>query len=207
MLKVLQGGYVPLLIAAFLSLLMFTWVRGTKILYKSSQRHEIPLLELVKDLKKELPHITEGNAVFLTSDRTIAPASLVHNLTHNKVMHEKNIILTITTRGLPRIPASEKVIVHKVSDHFWQVEIQFGFMESPNVRKALPLLKKYGISLENDETSFFLSRRSVRASTHFGMDFWQDKLYILLHRNASDASVYYNIPCSRVVEVGTQMRV
>lgn len=207
MLKVLQGGYVPLLIAAFLSLLMFTWVRGTKILYKSSQRHEVPLLELVEDLKKELPHIVEGNAVFLTSDRTTAPASLVHNLTHNKVLHEKNIILTITTRGLPRIPESEKVIVHQVSDHFWQVEIQFGFMESPNVRKALPLLKKHGISLENDETSFFLSRRSVRASAHFGMDFWQDKLYILLHRNASDASVYYNIPCSRVVEVGTQMRV
>ncbi len=207
MLKVLHGGYVPLLIAAFLSLLMFTWVRGTKILYKSSQRHEVPLLELVEDLKTNLPHIIKGNAVFLTSDRTTAPAALVNNLTHNKILHEKNIILTITTRGLPRILESERIVVHQVSDHFWQVEIQFGFMESPNVRKALPLLKKHGITLENDETSYFLSRRSVRASAHFGMDFWQDKLYILLHRNASDASVYYNIPCSRVVEVGTQMRV
>jgi KUP system potassium uptake protein len=148
-----------------------------------------------------------GTAVFLTSDPDFAPASLLHNLKHNKILHEHNIILTIVTTDTPRTNDEERIEITPISDRFTRVAIRFGFMEDPNVPKALAVARKQGLSFDIMSTSFFLSRRSLKASAQSGMPAWQDRLFIALARSANDATDFFQIPTGRVVEVGTQVAV
>jgi KUP system potassium uptake protein len=145
--------------------------------------------------------------VFLTSDPDFAPTALLHNLKHNKVLHEHNVILTIVTADTPRVPDHERVTMADVSPRFARVALKFGFMESPNVPRALAIARKHGWQFDIMSTSFFLSRRSLRPSAHSGMPKWQDRLFIALARSASDATDFFQIPTGRVVEVGTQVTV
>lgn len=207
LLKLLSGGYVPVLFAMALVLLMWTWVRGTKILFDKTRKTDVPLLELVGMLTKSPPYRVKGMAVFLTSDPETAPASLLHNLKHNKVLHERNVILTVRSADTPRVAESERVRLSRITDDFWRVEMIYGYMESPNVPKGLAILRKQGFKFDIMSTSFFLSRRSIKASPQSGMPVWQDNLYIGLTKSATDATSFFQIPTGRVVEVGTQVTV
>ncbi|GJE02267.1 potassium transporter Kup [Methylobacterium isbiliense] len=207
LIKVFEGGYVPLLLAGGLVVLMWTWVRGVTILFNKTRKTDVPLTELVAMLEKSPPHHVRGTAVFLTSDPETAPAALLHNLKHNKVLHEKNVVLTVRTIDLPRLPDGDRISIEPLGPHFWKVVMKFGYMESPNIPRGLALLRKQGFKFDIMATSFFLSRRSIRPAAQSGMPLWQDRIFITLARNANDATDFFQIPTGRVVEVGTQVTV
>jgi KUP system potassium uptake protein len=207
LLKLFSGGFVPLMLASLLILVMWTWVRGSAILYAKTRKADVMLDELVAMLEKSPPHRVKGTAVFLTSDPDTAPSCLLHNLKHNKVLHEKNVVLTVRTADTPRVMDEERVTIAHVADSFWRVEMTYGYMEMPNVPRGLAILRKLGFKFDIMSTSFFLSRRSIRPSAQSGMPIWQDRLFIALARNASDATDFFQIPTGRVVEVGTQVAV
>ena len=186
---------------------MWTWNRGAAILADKSRRDSVPLGELVDILKARAPHRAPGTAIFLTSDPDTAPVALMHNLKHNKVLHEKNIILTLHTAETPRVRDDDRITISAVNDDFKKVIIGYGFMESPNIPKALGLCRKQGLKFDIMATSFFLGRRSVVPSAQSGMPLWQDKLFIFLMRNAANPTDFYKIPPGRVVEMGTQVTV
>ncbi|MEY9546583.1 K+ transporter [Bradyrhizobium japonicum] len=145
--------------------------------------------------------------MFLTSDPAFVPTALLHNLKHNKVLHEHNVVLTIETAHTPRVDLSERFRMEKISDKFSKVRLRFGYMEQPNVPKALAIARKQGWQFDIMSTSFFVSRRSLKASAQSGMPLWQDHLFIALSRSANDATDYFQIPTGRVVEVGTQVTI
>lgn len=204
--KLFQGGWVPAVVAAGVALLMWSWMAGRKRLAEKTRRDEVPLEFLVNNLAKKRPTTVPGTAIFLTSDVEGAPTALLHSLKHYKVLHEQNVILTIRTSTSPRVPDDEKVTIDAYNELFFRVVVTFGFMESPNIPKALALARKLGWKFDIMSTSFFLSRRSLKLGTKAGMlRFWQDRLFIRLARNASDATEYFHIPTGRVVEIGTQV--
>jgi KUP system potassium uptake protein len=205
--KVLTGGYVPLMMAGALIVMMLTWVRGSRILFDKTRKADVPVLELVQMLEKSPPHKVKGTAVFLTSDPDTAPAALLHNLKHNKVLHEKNVVLTMRSADTPRVADEERVTIQQIAPGFWKVQMLFGYMESPNVPRGLALLRKTGFKYDIMSTSFFLSRRSIKPAAQSGMPIWQDKLFIGLAKTATDATSFFQIPTGRVVEVGTQVTV
>jgi KUP system potassium uptake protein len=207
MIKLFEGGFVPLMIAAFLVLMMRIWVKGTGILFTKTRKADVPLGDLIKMLEKSKPHSVKGTAVFLTSDPDTAPAALLHNLKHNKVLHEKNVILTVKTSDTPRVSDGERIKFEQISDGFWKVQLSYGYVERPNVPRCLTMLRKLGFKFDIMSTSFFLSRRSIRMAAQSGMPIWQDKLFIGLAKNASDATDFFQIPTGRVVEVGTQVTI
>jgi KUP system potassium uptake protein len=207
LLKLFEGAWLPVAFGGLMVLLIMTWQRGSRILVQKTRRVEVPIDSLINSLEKRPPHPVPGTAVFLTSDPDFAPASLLHNLKHNKVLHERNIILTIVTTDTPRADPDERVDILPISERFTRVELRFGFMEEPNVPKALAIARKQGLTFDIMSTSFFLSRRSLKASVHSGMPEWQDRLFIGLARSANDATDFFQIPTGRVVEVGTQVAV
>jgi len=207
LLKVFEGGWVPLVLGGAVMAVMYTWRRGTKLLFDKTRRQETPLDLLVTMLEKKPPQRVPGTAVFLTSDPTSAPTALMHSLKHYKVLHEKNVILTIENAPTPRVPLEERVRIEPVGETFSRVHLRFGFMESPNVPKALAIARKLGWHFDIMSTSFFLSRRLLKPAVHSGMPRWQDRLFIALARSANDATDYFQIPTNRVVEVGTQVTI
>lgn len=207
LLKLFEGGWVPLMIAAFLVLIMFTWVRGTRVLAKQTRRNEADLDWLVRKLEAKPPHRVPGTAVFLTGDPYAAPTSMMHNLKHNRVMHERNILLSIKTEDTPRVPRHERVTVERISDHFIRIIARYGFMETPSVPKILETCRRKDCNIDIGSTSFFLSRRSLRPTSWSEMPRWQERLFIALAGSAEDATTYFQIPTDRVVEVGTQVAV
>ncbi|MBT1510224.1 potassium transporter Kup [Bradyrhizobium sp. SRL28] len=207
LLKVFEGGWVPLALGGIVMLLMYTWRRGSKLLFEKSRKLEFPLADLVAMLEKRPPQRVPGTAVFLTSDPECAPTALMHSLKHYKVLHEKNVILTIEIAPTPRIDDAERVRMEQLSETFSRVTLRFGFMESPNVPKTLAIARKLGWQFDIMSTSFFLSRRALKPAAHSGMPRWQDLLFIRLSRSANDATDYFQIPTGRVVEVGTQVTI
>ena len=207
MLKVAEGGWVPLALGGVVMLVMYTWRRGSRLLFEKTRKTEVPLEGLVASLERKPPHRVPGTAVFLTSDPTCAPTALMHSLKHYKVLHENNVILTIESSPLPRVDPAERVHIEPIGKTFTRVLLRFGFMESPNVPKALAIARQLGWKFDIMSTSFFLSRRTLRPAAHSGMPRWQDRLFIGLARSANDATDYFQIPTERVVEVGTQVTV
>ncbi|WP_234680881.1 potassium transporter Kup [Bradyrhizobium monzae] len=207
LLKLLEGAWVPLLFGAAMAGTIWTWRRGSGTLIQKTRRIEVPLDDLIRSLEKRPPHIVKGTAVFLTSDPAFVPTALLHNLKHNKVLHEHNVILTIETAHTPRVDLADRFKMEKISEKFSKVRLRFGFMEQPNVPKALAIARKQGWQFDIMSTSFFVSRRSLKASAQSGMPLWQDHLFIALSRSANDATDYFQIPTGRVVEVGTQVTI
>jgi KUP system potassium uptake protein len=207
LLKFLNGAWLPLTLGGALVTVMWTWTRGAQILTDKTRRDSVPLLELSEILKARPPYRAPGTAIFLTSDASIAPVALMHNLTHNKVLHEKNVILTVETAETPRVADGQRIRIEPVNDDFKKIYVTYGFMESPNLPKALALCRKLGVKFDIMGTSFFLGRRSVVPSAQSGMPLWQDKLFIFLMKNAANPTDFYKIPPGRVVELGTQVTV
>jgi KUP system potassium uptake protein len=207
LLKIPQGAWMPIALGAALVLLMWTWTKGSQIIFEKTRRDSIPLNDLIEMLSARPPHRVPGTAVFLTSDADVAPVALMHNLKHNKVLHEKNVILTVRTADTPRVPESERIEMSAINDDFRKIVLNYGFMETPNVPKALGVCRKQGLKFDIMSTSFFLGRRSVVPSAQSGMPLWQDRLYIFLMRNAANPTDFFHIPPGRVVELGAQVTV
>ena len=207
LLKFHDGGWAPISIAGFIVLVTLTWRRGSRQLFEKTRRQEVPLESLVKNLDKKEIHRVTGTAVFLTSDPENAPTALLHSLKHYKVLHEHNVILTVVTADTPRVSLEERVELEAVSKTFSRVKLHYGFMESPNIPKALAIARKAGWTFDIMSTSFFLSRRTLRPAKNSLMPYWQDKLFISLARTSDDATNYFQIPSERVVEVGTQVAI
>jgi KUP system potassium uptake protein len=207
LLKLLEGAWVPLLFGVMMAVIIWTWRRGSAMLLDKTRRTEVPLDDLIKSLEKRPPHVVKGTAIFLTSDPAFTPTALLHNLKHNKVLHEHNVILTIESAQTPRVDLSERVRMETISDKFAKVRLRFGFMESPNVPKALAIARRLGWQFDIMSTSFFVSRRSLKPSSHSGLPRWQEHLFIAISRSANDATDYFQIPTGRVVEVGTQVTI
>jgi KUP system potassium uptake protein len=207
LLKVAEGGWVSLLVGSVIMTLMITWRRGAGALFEKTRRLEVPLVDLIKNLEKKPIHRVPGTAIFFTGDPESTPTALLHSLKHYKVLHEQNVILTVKTEEMPRVAAHERVTVEGISKSFSRVTLRYGFMESPNVPKALAMARKLGWEFDIMKTSFFLSRRALKPAAHSGMPRWQDRLFIALARTANDATAYFQIPSERVVEIGTQVAV
>ncbi|HEV7227683.1 potassium transporter Kup [Brevundimonas sp.] len=207
LLKIPQGAWFPLVMGAGLLIVMWTWVRGTQILTAKTRKDSLPLTDLIEMLRARPPHRAPGTAIFLTSDPDVAPVALMHNLKHNKVLHEKNVILTVRTTDRPRVPEDKRIQIDPISDDFKKLTIYYGFMEQPNVPKALGVCRRQGLKFDIMSTSFFLGRRSVVPSAQQGMPLWQDRLYIFLMRNAANPTDFFHIPPGRVVELGAQVSV
>ncbi|MBN9071339.1 MAG: potassium transporter Kup [Rhizobiales bacterium] len=205
--KVLDGGWVSIGVAAVMGLIMWTWVRGSRFLFEKTRKNEIPLDFLANNLAAKPPQLVDGTAVFLTSDPLSAPTALMHSLKHYKVLHKQNVILSVITAQEPKVSEADRVGIEKLNDLFMRVRLNFGYMEHPNIPKALAICRKQGWKFDIMTTSFFLSRRALKASPNSGMPVWQDKLFIMLARTAADATEYFQIPTGRVVEVGTQVAI
>ena len=207
LLKVVEGGWVPLALGGIVMLVMYTWRRGSRLLFEKTRRLETPLDDLVRMLERKPPQRVPGTAVFLTSDPKSAPTALLHSLKHYRVLHEKNVILSVETTHTPRVEPAKRVRIEPVGSTFMRVLIRFGYMETPNIPKALGVARRLGLQFDIMSTSFFLSRRALRPAPRSGMPHWQDRLFITLARSANDATDYFQIPTDRVVEVGTQVTI
>ena len=207
LLKVVEGGWMPLLLGGLVMTVMYSWRRGSRILFEKTRRLETPLASLVSSLEKRPPHRVPGTAVFLTSDPDSAPTALLHSLKHYKVLHEKIVIVTVRIEETPRVDPEDRIQMEKLSETFSRVMLRFGFMETPNIPRALALARKFGWQLDIMSTSFFLSRRLLKLAVGSEMPRWQERLYIGLAKSANDATDYFHIPTGRVVEVGTQVTI
>ncbi len=206
--KFFEGGFVPVLLACGVGLMMMTWVRGTRIVQAKAHAESISIGSLLRMLAKSRPADAPGTAVFLTSDPDAAPSALLHNLKHNHVLHARNIIVTVSTAPTPHVPDSRRMEIETLATNFIRVQLTFGYMEQPNVPKALALAKKEGVKFDIMSTSFFLNRRSFRpspGSAGSGMPLWQDRLFIAMSKAASDPTSFYRLPSNRVLELGQQL--
>ncbi len=204
--KIQAGGYVPILMAVGMITIMWTWVRGSKHILAQSRKGALSVEKFVEVLEKSqsLQHV-QGTAVFLTSDPEAAPAALMHNIKHNKVLHAQNLIVTVSMANHPYVDADDRISMTKLNDRFYLIDLSFGYMEEPNVPKALKKAGKLGLKFDIMTTSFFLNRRSLRSHPKEGLPVWQEKLFISLSKSAADATGFYRLPTDRVVEIGQQL--
>jgi KUP system potassium uptake protein len=207
LMKVVEGGWVPLLLACCSMIVMWTFVRGNSLLAQKMLRDSIPLKDLIRMLEKSKPTRVPGTAIFLTNQLDVAPSALLHNLKHNKVLHEHVWIMSVRTEDTPRVPLSHRYQIEKLSDDFTGITVHYGYMESPRVPAALALMRKSGLKFDIMTTSFFLGRRTIKAAPNSGMPAWQDHLFISLSKQAIDATEFFSIPSDRVVELGAQVAV
>ncbi|WP_404990508.1 potassium transporter Kup [Candidatus Liberibacter africanus] len=198
--KILDGGYIPLLIASLCIVIMWTWKRGTNILSTLTRHADIPIHSFIVSIENSTQQVP-GTAIFLTSDSQAVPDALLQNIKHNHVVHEKNIILMINTANQPRVPKEKRFICEQISERFSCVELLFGYMEEQNVSQALAELRNHGLKFEIMNTSFYLGRRKLLPQSRSGMPSWQDHLFIMLFTYAEEPSDYFHLPANRVVEI------
>jgi KUP system potassium uptake protein len=202
--KLVEGAWIPLACAAFLIVAMLTWRRGSAILAANDESYA-DLRTVINALERKPPLRVSGTAVFLTATPDAAPSSLLHNLKHNHMLHERNFLLTIRTADTPRVPNNERVKIELLSEDFTALTLTYGFMETPNVMKGLQLCRHRGLNIDPPATSFFLSRRILRPASRPQMGRLREKLFIWLAGRAENATAYFQIPSDRVVEIGTQI--
>ena len=207
LLKLFSGGFVPVALGAALFIVMATWVRGQRILTERTASESTPLKDIIAILAARGPCRVKGTAVFLSADPDQAPTALLHNLKHNRVLHETNVMLTVRAADVPYVDEPARVRAEKLDGGFWKVVATWGYMEQPNVPRALAACRKQGLKFDIMSTSFFLGRRTVVRARNSEMPRWQDKLYILLSKNAATPTDFYRLPAGRVVEMGSQVSV
>ena len=207
--KVPQGGWFPLLLGLVLFTLLRTWRRGRLLLRARIREHGEKLDDFLPGLLLAPPARVPGTAVFLTADKGVVPQALVHNLKHNKVLHERNVVLSVDTLAVPYAQRTERLKVQGIGDGWFRVTLRFGFMETPDVPVALMAASDDGGELWVDptETTYFTSRETVVPGVRHGMALWREKLFTAMHRNAAPASSYFRIPGDRLVELGTPVEI
>jgi KUP system potassium uptake protein len=203
--KVAQGGWVPLLIAAAVFTLMTTWKRGRDLLGERLQKGTLPVEEFVRDVERRAPTRVAGSAVFLTSDPRGTPIALLHNIKHNKVLHEQVIFLTVVNEEVPHVPAAERLRVEPLGAGFYRVVARYGFMQDAHVPRVLGRAGEHGLSLDPRLATYFLSRNTLLPARRPAMPRWRELLFIVMARNAARPTQFFRIPPNRVVELGMQV--
>lgn len=207
LLKIRQGGWFPLLIGGIVLLVMATWRTGRKILAHYMTVNAVTYEKLFRQIDEKPPVIVPGSAVFMASDMTVAPPALVHNLRHNKCLHQRVLVIRIATRDVPHIPFGNRVSVTKLREDFFSVLAEYGFNDRPNVPQILRQLGSVGVSISLPEVTFFLGRETILASQKAGMQVWREKLFAVLSRNAQRATAFFQIPPDQVIEIGLQIEI
>jgi KUP system potassium uptake protein len=203
--SIAKGGWVPLTFAGAVAIVMYTWRRGTRLLAEKTRVGEVPTDTLIAILERKPPHRVPGTAVFLTSNQDKAPEALLNVLKHFKVMHEHNVLLKVVIAQTPRVNITDRVQISPIGTSFSRVTLQFGYMEWPNIPRALGIARKLGWQFDIMSTSFFLSRRLLSGAHRSGMPPWQVRLFLGLWRNIkADSASYFQIPSGRVIEIGIQ---
>lgn len=203
--KIPDGGWFPLVAGLVIFTIMTTWKRGRELLRKRLRSEELRLDAFVGSLAVGGPQRVPGIAIFLNGDLTGVPHALLHNMMHNKVLHEKVLVTCVQIEDVPFVPITDRVEVTPLKENFWTILIRYGFKEEPDLPAALALCAEYGLPINMMETSFFLGRETLIPKLNSEMAFWREKLFITMYRNADSATSYFNIPTNRVVELGTQV--
>ena len=201
-LRVVEGGWVPLMIAAGLLIVIWTWMRGRRITSALEDEGAIPLADMARALAKRPPVRVEGVAIYLTARSELTPHALLHNIKHNHVLHRHNYILSVRTLQKPHCEPEERLRIERIDDNFSRIDLRYGFMETPEVQGDL--IADGSLVAGAAAASYFIGRNNYAFSADSGMPIWQDVLFITLHRNAADPTDYFNIPPNRVIELGTQ---
>ncbi len=210
LLKIAHGGWFPLVVGAGVFTVMLTWWRGRKVLFRELGTSAVPLKQYLDSLFRHPPPRVPGTAVFLTSAPDAIPHAFMHNLYHNKVLHERVVFLTVKTKDVPWVPPAERVCIEPLGHGCWQIILYFGFMDRLDVSHALSeLCKAHGLEFDMMQTSFFLSRETVIPvpAKRSGMSHWREHMFCAMARNAGSAVEYFNIPANRVIELGTQIEI
>jgi KUP system potassium uptake protein len=206
-LKLFHGGWFPLLLGAILFTAMMTWKHGRELVFANLQKHAIPLGDFLGSLFVAPPARVYGTAVFLRGESDGVPHALLHNLSHNKVLHERVVFLTVHMQEQPWVPPDEQVTVIDLGHSCYQVNVNYGFKDEPDIPNVLKLAAAQGLAFEMMETSFFISRQTVISTPGAGMAPWREHLFVAMSRNARAAADYYQIPTNRVIELGTQVEI
>ncbi len=207
--KFLQGGWFPLLMGVIIFALLMTWKRGRTLMFRKLSEQGIPLKPFLEGLLAHSPQKVQGTAIFLTAQSDSVPHALLHNLKHNKVLHDRTVFLTIVTHDVPFVPPEDRVQFERVVEGFYKIEAWYGFKEQPDIDEILNSCRvRYGLSFDVMDTSFFLSRDTViPTADHPGMALWRDHVFAWMTRNATRATEFFNIPANRVVELGTHIEI
>ncbi|HWS02418.1 MAG TPA: potassium transporter Kup [Gammaproteobacteria bacterium] len=205
--KILDGGWFPLLIGLLVFILLSTWKRGRELLMQGLRRESLSLEPFLNQLIAHPPQRVPGTAVFLTADPVGIPHALLHNLAHNKVLHERVVFLTVVTEPVPRVLKTERITVSDLGNGFYRAFVRYGFMDTQDIPKALIQCAARGLEFELMQTSFFLSRETIVASKIPGMAPWREHLFIQMARNAEGAMTFFKIPTNRVIELGSQVEI
>jgi KUP system potassium uptake protein len=204
-LKIPDGGWFPLLIGAVVFTLLTTWKRGRAVLMERLAEDTMPLDLFIESIAASPPQRVPGTAIFLTSTVNRVPHALLHNLKHNKVLHDRVVFLTVVTRDIPRVPTKERIEISSLGADFWQLQAFYGFTEDPDVPALLEMCGRQGFAFDMMDTSFFVSRETIIATVRPGMALWRERLFVSMSKNAVKASDFFRVPTNRVVELGTQV--
>ncbi|GAA4017578.1 potassium transporter Kup [Actimicrobium antarcticum] len=207
-LKIAHGGWFPLVLGSVMFTIMMTWKRGRQMVFDNLKKHAIPLDQFLSSLFLSPPIRVPGTAIFLRGEGDGVPHAMLHNLAHNKVLHEQVLFLTIRNRQIPRVPEAERVTIQSLGNDCFQIYVDYGFKDERDIPAALEVCRKSGLTLEMMETSFFISRQTVIPTVNNGgMALWRERLFAMMSRNARDAADYFRIPSNRVIELGTQVEI
>jgi KUP system potassium uptake protein len=206
-LKIPHGGWFPLSLGAVIFTVLSTWKRGREILFSRLKSQAIDLKPFLADMAAYPPTRVPGTAVFLSTNSNAVPHAMLHNLAHNKVLHERVVFLTVIFEDVPHVPDIDHAEVEKLGNDFYRIFIRYGFKDEPNIPEALDQCTAYGLSFSMLETSFFLSRETIIPTRMPGMALWREKLFASMAKNAGSATAYFRIPTNRVVELGTQIEI
>jgi KUP system potassium uptake protein len=207
LLKVANGGWFPLLVALSLFIIMTTWHRGRELLAERLREKSIPLSNFIRQFDEALPLRVPGTAIFLTGASRGTPLPLLHNYQHNKILHEKVILVTIATEPVPTVPTEERISITDRGHNVFRVVASYGFMDSPSVKDALEACKKAGLEIDMENASFFVGKETILATARPGMSLWREKLFAFMSRNAQRATAFYKIPPNQVFEIGLQIEI
>ena len=207
LMKLLDGGYIPLLFAGFAIAMMLIWVEGMARLQDKLAEDSISMDRLAAKLSKSPPVIVPGTAVFLTADPMIGPPALLHNLKHNRVLHERNFIVKVESATTPRVPDDARLRLEPIAPGLWRAWLSFGNLEHPNVPRALAEAKRQGLKFDIMSTSFFLNRRTLRSGKGTVMPRWMSRVFVHLYRSSAEPTNHYRLPSNRVVELGQQKNI
>jgi KUP system potassium uptake protein len=207
LLKLLEGGWFPLAIGGAIFTLMVTWKEGRRLLNEKMRADALDLNSFLEAVFVSPPIRVEGTAVFLTAERGIVPNALLHNLKHNKVLHEHNLFVTVRNHEVPWVGLDKRIEIESLGHECWQVVVHYGFKNDPNLPKALQEIRTRGCELEDMTTSYFLSRDTVIPSIGSGMAQWREKLFAQMHHNASGAADFLKLPNNAVVELGSKIEI
>jgi KUP system potassium uptake protein len=207
MMKLFEGGWFPLMIGGAIFTLMVTWHHGSELVVEAQRADAFSLKDFLQAVFVSPPTRVEGTAVFLVADIDITPNALLHNLKHNKVLHAHNLFVTVRNHEVPWIGMQKRLEVHSLGHHCWQVTINFGFKNDPDVPASLKTLYGLGFDIDPMTTSYFLSRNNVVSTPGGGMAPWREKLFAQMHHNASDAADFLYLPSNAVVELGSKVEI